>query len=179
MILFSLSTKSSHKMSYIAVAIQDGNFTSRLGLIPHSEFMAARSEDWELINKHRTTELIEGIQVPNVVWQDFNWEGNVGDMVEHPHTQMVELLRDVIERGEIVTDEHDHAWASKIRYPMLESFDVASDFMKLCSITSVDGEPISIADSLCCLERRNGKFYPPSFRTIEELSDFYQSNKEN
>jgi len=160
---------------YVLVVLQDANFQSRTGLFPAAELLAARGQEWQQLKADCVDEILDGIATPNVLWQDIVWQDGVGSPVRKVWSKLVGDLAAYLEWGE----EVDLGECRSALCNLCTGFDHVKNFHKLRQLTSWQGQPLTITDSVLMLERRQGGYAAPPFETVQELIDSFDENKEN
>ncbi len=189
-------------MEYLLFIFQEANFQSRSALIPAEPFLKLHQADWDLLKSYSREELLDGHIVPNVLWEEIQWEGNRGSPVQTPFSNALHDLQGGVQ-GYPRTEE-DLTWCrygdwieglvgdkeqeitrvqAEIYTDFCGGFDHVETFLEALKMTSIDSKPIRIVDSLLVLERNLGLhgqqhegYQPPPFKTVEQLLDFYVQN---
>lgn len=186
-------------MEYLLFIFQEGNFQSRSALIPAEPFLKLHKADWDLLKSHSREEMLDGHLVPNVLWEEIQWEGRSGRPVQAPFSNALYDLQGGVQ-GYPRTEE-DLTWCqygnwveglfedeeeektrveAEIYTDFCGGFDHVENFLEALKMTSIDSKPIRIVDSLLVLERNLGRhgqqredYQPPLFKTVDQLLDFF------
>ena len=150
-------------MQYILFVGQDGNFCSRVILIPYEEFLQVRSEDYQGMKKYSRKATIDGVKIDNLLEQRTIWSGDEGRLEIKEYTKICEKLCDYAEWGLEYASEKDKTWLNQSIRPHHNYFN---------HIKTYDNfrEKYNVVDSFLYIELDN----KPPYDTVEEMmNDLY------
>ena len=167
-------------MKYILIVMQEANFASRTALVPAESFLAARGSEWQLLRAACCRETLEGYTIDRVVWREFEWEGCVGHEITGPFHALLGALGICCEYDNCIADQRDAEWCAGALRGLGGGFNHVLNYVQLLQLTSYQGKLVEIVDSALILERDLGaQYHKPPVDTVEQLREFYESNKEN
>lgn len=189
------TASSFENKEYILFVGEEANFQSRIMLIPFKEFLAVRSEEYQLLKTHSKknvtfkiddeTHLIDNLLTYKIIWH-YNEDGR-RTWGEDEKTEYYEFCSEltsyadgllILEPDDSPTgeryylDEKDKVWYDKAIINIALGFNHIKNFDKIRHLNYYNGKPVNIVDGFLYVEERTLKSCPPYDTLQEMLSDY-------